>query len=734
MLRTEVAAEKAYNIHQLHEISDWVITVDRNVGIEFFDSPNEDAVTYDMYVVDCIPERQDLDFLHLVTSTCRLDEIRLCLEQAIIGLQLPFHLYDAQHILKGLKALSGRLAMHLTFLQTRPHDLIALALLSAECARAPQGSEHWLPLHNGFFVPMEDVQDLLFPDSGRTSGEAGASVLAPDTALVYVDTQKGRVRLQFVQATCRPSLQSAREVALHVEMVRQARELCMQWTERYFDAGLTTSERVIRRKRLVHVLRFYLEKARRHHLRAEAYRSLRVAVEKLLASDAEVVASEEARGYIFCPEYRGLPEEVGTVDGARIVLFGLAEQSDLFRPPAEDLADTVRMESAPVPESREQESVSPPPLEDAPAGQAARMDRHDEAVRVLLGHGLHNKQETFWTISVRSNPHLMVVGQPGTGKTTSLINICIQLARSGVVPIIFAYHPDIETRLAQYLPDVECRDLSSGLGFNPMRVVSQSAHGWLDNVGMLRDILAAIFPEMGDIQTNEIRQAIKDSYVEQGYQTRDTAPRELSTPEFHRFYQILRNRPKTSPGVLARLEELDDYGLFRTSSDRFSLLQGSHPTVLRIHTTGNQVLQNAMAYFTLFNIYQDMLLRGEQPAITHAIVFDEAHRASRLRLIPQLAKECRKFGIALIVSSQAVRDFPGELFEAISSYLILRVLDDDAKALVQNVLPTEEKGKYATRIKQLRDRTALFTTANQHPRYLHLLPPEQNSPVLPEQL
>ena len=67
-------------------------------------------------------------------------------------------------------------------------------------------------------------------------------------------------------------------------------------------------------------------------------------------------------------------------------------------------------------------------------------------------------------------------------------------------------------------------------------------------------------------------------------------------------------------------------------------------------------MQRACAGFVLYRIYQDMFARGRQERLTHAIVFDEAHRAGRLKLLPTMAKECRKYGLALIVASQEARD------------------------------------------------------------------------------
>ena len=72
ILRTEISPEKAQSLRQLHRLCDWVITLDRNAGIEYFDSPRDNKEIYDAYVIDCVPEREDLGCLQLITSTSNL--------------------------------------------------------------------------------------------------------------------------------------------------------------------------------------------------------------------------------------------------------------------------------------------------------------------------------------------------------------------------------------------------------------------------------------------------------------------------------------------------------------------------------------------------------------------------------------------------------------------------------------------------------------------------------------
>jgi DNA phosphorothioation-dependent restriction protein DptH len=63
-LRTEISPDKAQTLRELHRLCDWVITLDRNAGIEYFDSPRDNKDIYDAYVIDFVPERQDLGCPH----------------------------------------------------------------------------------------------------------------------------------------------------------------------------------------------------------------------------------------------------------------------------------------------------------------------------------------------------------------------------------------------------------------------------------------------------------------------------------------------------------------------------------------------------------------------------------------------------------------------------------------------------------------------------------------------
>ncbi len=348
------------------------------------------------------------------------------------------------------------------------------------------------------------------------------------------------------------------------------------------------------------------------------------------------------------------------------------------------------------------------PLLAAILGRRAKpAKKQSGASDIVLGVDTGDGAEIVWKLSVRANPHMMIAGLPGMGKTTCLINLCTQLQRHGITPIVFSYHQDIDERLEETVGKLNYLDFD-GLGFNPLQIDDGAPTAHIDAAGEIRDIFSAIFPDLGDVQSEGIRQAILQSFTELGWGAGGKKSKKLGTPTFQSFFDNLKSQPKPDRGLMARLSELNDYGFFDTGGKSRSPLDVKRTTILRIHGTTNEILQRAFASFELYSIYKDMFRRGLQNRLTHAIVFDEAHRASRLKLIPTMAKECRKYGLSLILASQETRDFDPSLFSAIATYLCMRVTEQDAKFISRNVVASDIEKQTIDALKQLERYKALF--------------------------
>lgn len=754
ILRTEISPEKAYGLRELHRLCDWVITLDRNAGIEYFDSPRDNRDVYDAYVIDCVPEREDLGCLQLITSTSNLDEVRNLLDEAFDRMNLSRSRRNAEFLLEQLKALSGRLAIRLTGQKAPTAELIALAMCHANCLRETDDDSCWTSLRTGFFVPVDDVHDLLPPVAEKEddlalavpneNGNPEDKAVRPDLIYVSLLARKG-LQFRFAEVKYRRHLRTARSPEALQRVWRQIESLRRRWEEWYGIDNVPASFRAVRRAKLARVLRFYADKARRHAddddsvgLSREAYEALIAEIDRMIEKGegySFTTIEQPDRGWVFCPEYAGgSPLEITPAGWeTRIFLFG--PDADFRRgstnlsagdhgPVASDVIPSrVKEIDAPTYIREPSQEMYSEPISHAEIVEGAvgtselvATSNADTAPSILLGANSLTGADVRWQLTTKGNPHLLIAGLPGMGKTTCLLNLCNQMLAVGIRPIVFSYHQDIDEKLQQLAGGVRFIDFH-GLGFNPLQVIDRSSRmGYLDVAGAVRDIFVAIFTELGDVQGERIRKAIKDSFVEVGWDDPHAEISLLSEPSFVRFVEILRSDPKPDRSLkmlLSRLEELEDYGFFTSGENQESLWECDRSVIIRIHSTQNDNLQKAFASLVFYGLYKDMFRRGTRNRITHALIFDEAHRAARLQLIPTMAKECRKYGISLVLASQEARDFNTSLFSAVANYLILRLTESDAKTLARNVATSDQERTLIDRIKQMERFRAYYCSEGQ---------------------
>lgn len=729
VLVTEVSPEQVELLQDLHGLADWVITADRNAGIEYFDSPKDLPRVYESYIIDCVPERDDLGFMQMITSTASFDEVVGLLDKALGEMGLSASPRNCQFLLDCLKAISGRLALRLAGAGSSAQEMVALALAHRHCVDASLNDRIWPPLSEGFLIPLDDVPEL-FREPGESAGSAEQRA-----DLLYVRAgRRDGLQVSVIEVKFRRYLKTARSLDLAKNMDAQINASCSRW-QKLFGTKASELEQTVNRAWLARILRFYARKGYRHGLSMVAFDNVMREINRMVRKDSNLpdILDLQRVGFVFCPEYGGRqPAPIEYEGESTLWLFGpdiLPEpRVDLpRREPTPDFAN--RIDPTPSLESKwagseheisntEQraertsdtlEGVEMDEISSEGSSSSSPQNQGDEVPQseepsVLLGYRDASAEPLRWHASIRSNPHLMILGLPGMGKTTSLINICLQLKNQGVTPIVFSYHEDIDEKLSAHLPEQPMVVRFAGLGFNPMEVVSENPLAYLDNVGMLRDIFSAIFPDLGDVQLGRLREALKQSYQESGWSSGQRG----ETPKFQNFLERLRSEDKPDRGLLVRLNELDDYGLFDEGGGAPTLLEETRLSLVEIHGTQNDALQRAFATFVLHNLYQNMFRRGTQDRITHAIIFDEAHRAAKLKLIPTMVKECRKYGIAFVVASQEAKDFDPSLFTAIANYLALRLNEADAKLMAKSFTVADKVSVYTDRIKQMPKYRAMY--------------------------
>ena len=737
ILQTEVLPDKRESLIRLHELCDWVITLDRNAGVEYFDSPRVNKEIYESFVIDCVPERDDLGCLQLITSTSNLDEVHDLLDGSLSQMGISHSDRNAKYLMGHLKALSGRLAIRLTGQKgVVARELVALALCHVNSCLSSGSSLCWVSLEQGVLIPVDDIQDLL-PGS-RAQSDNAAGDLRPDLIYLTVAPRTG-LSFCFIEVKYRWHLRSVRQPAFLSRVKAQVDSLRTKWEEWYGNVVIPGPVRALRRAKLARILRFYTDKAHRHYLSDTKYENLIREIDRMIERGGDYIFADMSaghRGWIFCPEYLGAePVKVSPEDwDMEIYLFGPGRLTDVdyrnFIPSHLRQEEPVQRDTStqtPISE-QEDDGYNARNAQDTTRGQEKDVEVNS-GIQVVsepvisIGVDAMTGKKTNWSLTVRGNPHLLVSGLPGMGKTTLLLHLCKQMEAARVWPIIFSYHQDIDSGLEQLGDSVRFIDADS-LGFNPLQVHDRTSPlAYLDVAGAVRDIFVAIYPDLGDLQSEQIRAAIRSSFLELGWGQQDVDRSNLPEPDFKRFVEILQNGQKVSAGLLSRLEELSDYGFFDIRGVQGDLWKSEQAIIIRVHTTQNENLQRAFTSLVFYGLYKDMFRRGIQDRVTHAVVFDEAHRAAGLKLIPTMAKECRKYGISLVIASQEAKDFHSSLFAAIANYIVLRLTDADAKALVRNVTGSQQERILVDKVKQLERFKALyFQEGSSRPTLIRLLP------------
>ncbi len=350
---------------------------------------------------------------------------------------------------------------------------------------------------------------------------------------------------------------------------------------------------------------------------------------------------------------------------------------------------------------------------------------------VVLGESNLGRR-ALWEPRTTSNPHLLLTGQSGMGKTTALINAAMGLWDSGVVPVVISFHPDIDDAVERaWGRELQVSTLHNAR-FNPLQLSADEAKGnpyaHIDTSFMVRDLFAAIFPSLGDLQLGQVRDAVQKTYEEFGWGG-SGAIKEI--PSLLDVHANLKRRKDADRNLMLRLDEVFVYrGLFQGGEER-SYLQSEAPVLLKLSGSKLETLQNAAVIFALQSMFSEMFRRGIRQSISHVIVIDEAHRLSGLKLLTEFAREARKYGIALLLASQRIADFPDDLLSNIGSLLFFRANEDDAKIAGKYLGNASDARNWADRVKGLAPHTAIFKSGADSAVTVDASPPRTDERQVP---
>ncbi|MDN5852062.1 MAG: DUF87 domain-containing protein, partial [Actinomycetia bacterium] len=675
------AAELA-TLQAAHERSDWVVTLDRNLGVDLFAAAPDSGAP--PYLLDYAPDFLEGLGPRLTVTTTHRGEVQRLLADAMAGLDLAAVDESVRVVLDHLQVVSGRLALRLVGRSTLATEAVSLAALIAHLRRRGE-------LDGCLVVPVDAHQEV-FGDLRGDSGVRRCDV-------IIVRTTARTMRMECIEVKSRRA--AALPAALVDDVVDQLDATVAMLHDTFFRADPPRIDAELQRARLGGILRHHADRALAMGLLDPRRRG---EVERMIekVEDGVFVPEIGRRGYVvslsgaagFPAEHRGVKIDVLTA--ADLGQVGLTSRRGMAAP-IPDWTATPAMPVEQQPPARPRPSPQPRPTPPVPYTPPQRetvevtaelpavtprpptpddettvtitdplrgvdvpvppptpvptagVSEPPQVVEVALGQDAH-AAEVQWRISTSGSPHLFVLGIPGQGKSVTTRRILNSFAEQGLPALVVDFHGDMAASPAG---GAAVLDAAQGLPISPFE---------LDEPGRYREAswelseVIGYVCGLGEIQRNAVYDGVRAIYEAKGF-PRPAGPDDWPTMDDLPTAVAAVDTSARTRSVVARLRPLSDFGLFAAEAGNrpFTdlLRQG---VVIDVHGLMEQV-QRAAGAFVLRKVYREMFRWGQTKQLRVAVVLDEAHRLARDVTLPKIMKEGRKYGVAVVVASQGVEDF-----------------------------------------------------------------------------
>jgi DNA phosphorothioation-dependent restriction protein DptH len=731
-IQLELNRQDRHILNEIHKRSDWVFTIDRNFGIEYFDNPEDSNPNLKSYLIDYTPEFMDGVGHRLIVSTGWLAEIEKVVLDGLKKINIPTSNFRATRVLDIIKSVSGKLALKLINNPNNAKEIIGLAI--TRLALEKDGL-----LENGILIPVDTHIDM-FAQSKRRNSDEEISVKRSD--LILVTAKNSKLNINLIEVKFRSGEGSITEsLALKEEIVKKNDNSEKAFRTKFISDDENPKIDVhLTNKSLSTLIGFYLERAIRHNL-CEDSLELKSLVESINTGDFEF--EFEKSGYII--HWAGITKPVDNYKGNTVYELGNKEICELLEIRETEIEDAPETNSSDDEETSEDNSPNPdepqPPM---PSGEV-KTEPKEEVIkeeeklkeekieevkveqpiieklittkpRILLGTNIDNGKDVFFdpiTMNPKklANQHLLIVGKSGAGKSQTTSSVLYELSKQDVPFLILDFQGEyISSVLTNSKNESFAEatnaitfDPSYGMDINPLELSidgnTGQRIGYMSNVYQVSSILKQIFG-LGDIQHPVLKDAIKRAYQEKGFSVTDRATWNNEPPKFQDIWAILefmeQNEGTNVRNLKYRIEPLFENNIFVSGEGSISirdiLIKNSIIDLSKLHTPE---LMKSVARFVLQAVYNRMLADGPSKSIKLYVVIDEAHKLSYDQTLTDLIREARKYGVGFILASQSVRDFATVVFENMGTKIALQLEGEDAKFMAENFGATDKTSKDA---------------------------------------
>ena len=721
-VQLELSNTDKYIINNIHENSDWVLTIDRNFGIQYFDNPRKSSAS--SYLIDYTPEFLDSIGHRLIVSTYWLSEIEGLIKDGLRKMGIPGTGFHATQILDILKSISGRLALKLINNPNDAREIIGLAL--TRLLLEEQGE-----LSGSVLIPV-DSHASLFSEHKKQVQDATLRLHRSD--LILARFQKNIIKMRLIEVKFRSGKGAGEEYSLKEQIIAKNQDT-KEVLEGRFQPRRDKDrfDRDIQNHELAKLLEFYLDRCIRHGLiqeDSEKEKAIRDGILKVVQNDFNI--SFDRAGYIF--NLLGVSKEPEDYKGNTIHVIGKDKISRLFDIEEEEIGTesgkeekqtepqheekSEPLEAGDFIETEETETIRITAAEkknkegagtegDKKTEEAqAEVDLQKPSLRIMLGDDCDTGKVVHWDPLINnpkklSNQHILIVGTTGAGKTQTASSFIDSLSQEGIPSIIFDFqgeYMDPELADANSKTFVERTkahviDAADGIPINPFEVpkdrLTANKQNYQKVVYQVAASMKRIFG-LGDIQHAILRDAISQAYTIRGFIPGNKESWENEPPTLADVWSILKEKESNEGGNVRnlnlRVQPLFETGVFMDEASDLTFDDIlNQTTIIRLSNLATPELMVAASRFVLQKIYSDMLAKGPINNIRVFAVIDEAHKLSYDETLTELVREARKYGIGLLLASQSPKDFDRVAFDLIGTKIALHLEGEEAKIMADNL-------------------------------------------------
>jgi len=318
---------------------------------------------------------------------------------------------------------------------------------------------------------------------------------------------------------------------------------------------------------------------------------------------------------------------------------------------------------------------------------------------ILLGENVETGEYDYWNPfpeSGSTNPHALIVGESGVGKTETIRSIVTELAQKGINSIIFDYGQgfslnDAPPEFLEYARPIEILASKDGVSINPLELFPFDINGPLNVAQRVADTFQRVYSQIGVQQHAVLRQAVIELLANSKINAQNDETWTNSPPWFNglqRQLELLANdtdnpQRRIAANVLSHISTVFVFNTFREGGNKLTWkdMVEADGKVFIIQLKGlENSLERVVTEFLLWNLTGYIESIGPDKLKCFAVL-DEAHKLAFDAGSPveKLLREGRKFGIGLILASQQPEDFSSVAFSNTATKMIFQVADEDSK-------------------------------------------------------